>query len=180
MRPIVEIFQEVVNRVESNVLGSLQALDSKIEGVHYEHGHPLEIVETLKQKDKSQTYRFQKYPLIALFQDFAEVKGPIGFEREVNLHLIIAKGTKSEYKAKDRYEHNFKPFLYPVYESFLEEINREKRFQTYGSNRIEHTKWDRLFWGRNGLFGNQSNVFNDFLDVIEIKNLKLKINLETC
>jgi hypothetical protein len=137
-------------------------------------------LETLKQKDKSQTYRFQKYPLIALFQDFAEVKGPIGFEREVNLHLIIAKGTKSEYKAKDRYEHNFKPFLYPVYESLLEEINREKRFQTYGSNRIEHTKWDRLFWGRNGLFGNQSNVFNDFLDVIEIKNLKLKINLETC
>jgi len=62
----------------------------------------------------------------------------------------------------------------------MEEINKEKRFQTYGVSKIPHQKWDRLYWGRNGLFGNQANVFNDFLDVIEIKSLKLKINLRSC
>lgn len=179
MTPVVEIFGSVVSRVNSRLLSTFQGLDPKIAGVHFEHGHPLEIIESLQQKDKSQTYRFQKYPLVCLFQDFPETSGGVGFEREVTLHLIIAKGTKREYKAKDRYEHNFKPFLYPVYEALLEEIDRERNFQTYGVSRIEHQKWDRLYWGRNGLFGNQSNIFNDYLDVIEIKNLKLK-TAKTC
>lgn len=177
MMPIVEVFAGVVARVEARLLSQFQALEPAIAGIHYDHGHPLEIIETLKQKDKSQTFRFQKYPLIALFQDFPEVNAGIGFESEASLHLIIAKGTKKDYKAGERYEHNFKPFLYPVYEILLEEINRDKAFLTYGVSKLPHTKWDRLYWGRNGLFGNQSNIFNDYLDVIEIKNLKLKINL---
>jgi len=179
MTPIVEIFEAIVARVESRLLESFQALDPKIEGIHYDHGHPLEIIETLKQKDSSQTFRFQKYPLVCLFQDFPETNGGTGFEREVTLHLIIAKGTKKEYKAKERYTHNFKPFLLPVYDILLEEINRDKNFQTYGVSKIAHQKWDRLYWGRNGLFGNQSNIFNDYLDVVEIKNLKLKAT-KTC
>lgn len=180
MTPVVEIFEGVVSRIQARLLTGFQALDSSIEGIHFEHGHPLEIIETLKQKDASQAFRFQKYPLVALFQDFPETNAGIGYESEATLHLIIAKGTRKEYKAKERYQHNFKPYLYPVYEALLEELDREKRFQTYGSSKIPHQKWDRLYWGRNGLFGNQANIFNDFLDVIEVKSLKLKINLRSC
>jgi hypothetical protein len=177
MKPIVTVFDEIVKRVEGRLILPFQKLDSNITGIHFEHGHPLEIIETLKQKDKSQSYRFQKYPLVALFQDFPENNVGAGFESEVNLHLIIAKGTKNTYKAKERYEHNFTPFLYPVYNALFEEINRDRNFLTYGAKSIPHQKWDRLYWGHSGLFGNKSNIFNDYLDVIEIKNLKLKHNL---
>lgn len=180
MTPVVEIVGDVVQRVNARLLEQFKALEPTIEGIQYEHGHPLEIIETLKQKDKTSKFRFQKYPLIGLFQDFPEVNAGIGFESEATLHLIIAKGTKNTYKAKERYAHNFKPFLYPVYETLFDELNKERRFQTYGASKIPHVKWDRLFWGKNGLFGNEANIFNDYLDVVEIKNLKLKVNLQLC
>jgi hypothetical protein len=180
MTPVVKIFQEIVERVNLSLMAELQTLEPTIEGIQYEHGHPREIVETLQQKDQSATYRFQKYPIIALFQDFPETNIGIGYQTEVNLNLIIAKGTRKDYKAKERYDYNFLPFLYPIYEELLKEIDRDKRIQTYGVQSIDHVKWDRLFWGRNGLFGNDSNIFSDYLDAIEIKNLKLKINLKLC
>lgn len=181
MTPIVEIFSDVVSRLNVAMVGKLPDLSPSTGEIQYMHGHPLEIIETLKQKDKGQSKRFEKYPLIALFQDFPErsTNASIGIETEAVLHFIIAKGTRKDYKASQRYEFNFKPFLYPIYEEFLNQINLEKRFMTYGVDKMEREKWDRLYWGRGGLYGNEGNIFNDYLDCIEIKNLKLKI-LEKC
>jgi hypothetical protein len=181
MKPVVDIFAEVVARVNLAMAGKLPDLTPSTGEIQYMHGHPLEIITTLKQKDKGQSARFEKYPLIALFQDFPEdsIATNIGIKSEVTLHFIIAKGTKRDYKADERYTHNFKPFLYPIYEEFLKQIVADKNFQVYTIDKIPRQKWDRLYWGRAGLYGNEGNVFNDYLDCIEIKNLKLKI-LEVC
>jgi hypothetical protein len=174
---IVEIFKNIVERVGNNVVPILQKTDSSITEIKYKHGHPLEIIESLGQEDKAPSLRLGKYPLIALFQDFPERKGvKIGVESEVVLHIIIAKGTDPNYKASDRYKHNFNPFLYPIYEELLEQIYREPAFRVYSANLIDHMKYDRLYWGRGGLMGNDRNVFNDWLDCIELKNLRLKVN----
>ena len=180
MIPIVNIIEEIVLKTEAIVLPGLVELDSKITGVHYDHGHPLEIMETLKQKDKTKSYKFQLYPIIALFQDFPESVGGNLIEREATLHLIIGKGTKNTYKASERYEKNIIPYLYPIYEEFINQISLDSRVIAYGPQSIEHQKTDRLYWGVNGLFGNSSNIFDSYLDVIEIKNLKLKLNIDLC
>ena len=178
---IVEVFGDIVSQVSGKLTASLQGYDPKITGVHYMHGHPLEIIETLKQLGDTQTYRFDRYPLIALFQDFPErVTDATGLQSEVTLHLIIARATMPDYKAEKRYEYNFNPVLYPVYESLLLHIHRSKAFTTKGPNLVEHTKWDRLYWGRSGLYGNEGNIFNDWIDCIEIKDLKLKVNTKIC
>jgi hypothetical protein len=44
---------------------------------------------------------------------------------------------------------------------------------------FEHQKYDRLYWGKQGLYGNSGNIFNDFIDAIEINELKFEI-LNTC
>jgi len=178
---VVDVFREIVEKVSAEMLTELQVLDAKITGVHYEHGHPLEIIETLAQKDTTGAHRFSKYPLIALFQDFPEtITDKTGLQSEVNLHIIIAKATLPTYKANERYENNLKPYLYPIYASLFKQINSHKATLTKAPGLIAHTKTDRIFWGRQGLYKNEKNIFNDWLDCIEIKDLKLKINLKNC
>lgn len=178
---IVDIFEDIVKNVSNVLIPQFQSIDNKITGVHYEHGHPIEIIETLAQKDKMNNFIFDKYPLVALFQDFQEVYNTtVGAPNEVNLHIIIARATRPEYKAKERYEENFKPFLYPIYHELKRQILLSSKFLIYSDEQIRHTKIDRLYWGSEGLYRNKKNVFNDFLDVIEIKNLRLRTYLKIC
>lgn len=181
MEPIVDIFRTVVAKVSEALLDSLQVVDPMITGVHYLHGHPKEIIETLRQKDQVPEYRFEKYPLIALFQDFPETKGAkVGIESEARLHLIIARATRPEYKAEERYAENFIPVLYPVYYELLRQIHLAGAFMTLSPNRIPHTKIDRLYWGREGLYGNQANIFGDWIDCIEIRDMRINLTQKTC
>lgn len=178
---IVDIFKDIVSQVSNNLTPGLRMLDNKITSVHYQHGHPLEIIETLAQRDKTNRLKFDKYPLIALFQDFPETISEVdGAPNEVTLHLIIARSTRADYKSGERYDHNFKPFLYPIYHELLKQIYLSGKFLVYDSSKIRHTKIDRLYWGKEGLYNNKGNIFNDFLDVIEIRNLKLKTFLKIC
>jgi len=47
----------------------------------------------------------------------------------------------------------------------------------YGTQKrsVEHTPINRLYWGKNGLYGNTGNVFSYYIDAIEIKDLVFKI-----
>jgi len=177
---IVDIMRDVVKNVELKVLPQLQAYDNLIQGVHYDHGHPAEIIETLKQKDKSDTLIFKKYPAVFLFQDFTETMGEPGVDSSAKLHLLIVAATSSEYKAHERYEKNFKPILYPIYLELKEQIFKSGKVMVPSASSLSFNKIDRLFWGRQGLYGNESNVFNDFLDAIEIQNLDLKFYKPVC
>lgn len=183
MKPvyIVDIFGSVVEAVSAAMLPTLQAYDSAITGVHYLHGHPVEIIETLTQRDKSDTWRYKKYPLVALFQDFPEShNGQIGIDNEATLHIVIAYSSIATYKSPERYAKKFKPVLYPIYLELMNQIVLSAKFLNYGVSTIPHIKIDRLFWGKEGLYGNTGNVFNDMLDCIEIRDLKLKVNLKNC
>lgn len=178
---VVDVIKDLVDAVSVKLTPGFQTIEGAITGVHYLHGHPVEIIETLGQRDKSDQGQFNKYPLIALFQDFPERHGNLlGTEAEVVLHIIIAKSTMAAYKADERYTRNFKPFLYPIYKEFLRQIYLSPRFRNYDETLIDHTKIDRLYWGREGLYKNEGNVFNDRLDCIEIRDLRLNINLNNC
>jgi len=178
---IVDEIETIVGAVSAALLTYLQGIDSAITAVHYQHGHPKEIIETLMQKDKSTTLQFTKYPLIALFQDFPEAHNQqLGIDNEATLHIVIVQSTLATYKANERYTRNFKPILYPIYNEFLKQITLSAKFMNYGIQTLGHTKIDRLFWGKEGLYGNEGNIFNDRLDCIEIRDLKLKVNLKNC
>ena len=178
---IVDYFKDIVSAVSAKLLSELKAHDNVITGVHYQHGHPREIIETLTQMTDGIASRFDKYPLIALFQDFPEDVTGNGFYADVTLHFIIARGTEATYKADQRYDKNFKPILYPVYFEFMEQIRLSKKFEIVSAaNTYPHKKIDRLYWGREGLYGGEGNTFNDRLDCIEIKDLKLRVKTQNC
>lgn len=185
---LVDVFKDIVEATENAIndntgltlLDQLKFVDQLIDGVHYQHGHPLEIIETLQQQSEARTTKTSRFPLIALFQDFPEsIDVQEGFYGDVPFHLIIARPTDPNYKAGKRYEVNFKPILYPIYQAFMEQIRLSRRFSLI-DNKIPHTKIDRLYWGREGLYGNDGNVFNDRIDCIEIRDLKLRVKTQNC
>lgn len=178
---VVDIIKDIVSKVSGEITPMLKALDSSIEGVHYLHGHPLEIAQTLSEMSGTNEYRFKKYPCVCLLQDLPEKRGvDEGLYSEAKLHILICKGTEPNYKANQRYEKIFKPYLYPVYDSFLDHMHKSINTFTISSNMIPHTKIDRLFWGVESPNGNTAGIFLDHLDIIEIKDLTLKIKTIYC
>jgi hypothetical protein len=160
-------------------LAKLTATKSGI-GLYYQYGHPLEIIESIQAMAKSRTTEGRRFPLIALFMDFDETKGQRpDVQSEVSLHVVIATSTKPQLKAKQRYDETFRTRLYPIYEAFIQSIQSSGYF-TDVQELVPHTKTDRLYWGKTGLYGGAANVFNDFIDAIEITNLKLSTKQNTC
>ena len=168
---IVDIFTEIVGRVSTE-------LHDSVGDVHFIYGHPLEAVNTILEMTKRSDLAKKKYPLVYLYMDFDEVHdGTIEQAFEVSLHLAIATWTKPELKAPARYTSTFKPILYPIYDELMYQIARSGYFITYSQNRISHTKTDHPYWGSSQ---GKANIANDFCDVIEITNLKLKVNFLSC
>lgn len=165
---IIDIFKTITDRTSVKLNMPL----------NYMHGHPKEITDSLTEMTRNPTAAAGKYPLVALFQDFEEDKS--GDFTKVKLQMIIAVLTSNKMKAPERYNASFRPYLYPIYEELIRVISRSGYFNESTEKQIKHIKIDRLFWGRNGLYGNQGNIFNDFVDCIEIKNLSLSVKPLKC
>lgn len=165
---IPAIIGEVVTQTSLVVMPQIKAcLVAGIMQVTYLNGHPVEIIQTLTQRDKSEKLIYQRYPLIAMFQDMPErEKNGIW---EANLQFIIANTTKPEYKEPERKAENFLPILYPIYNEFFEQLKRHKNVMGFYVN--PGNVYDRAYWGTSkSLLGNDTKVFNDYLDAIEIQN----------
>lgn len=173
----VDIFETIVTAVREDT-DKPAALD--MDEPFYMHGHPLEIINILSQKDKHDVHKFNKYPLIALFQDFSETMGENQATRSAvsDLKIIIAVNTLQDYTSENRYDNTFRPTLYPLYDLLIKHIERSGWFKNVSPGLASHTKIDRLYWGHTGLYGNEANIFNDYIDAIEIQNLSLELRLK--
>ena len=142
--------------------------------LHYEHGHPAEIDETLTAWSKTPDNSKVKYPMLALFQDFdEEVTTNKSLMCEVKLELIIATMTLPNYNADQRMINTFVPILYPLYYQFILSLQQSGYFAGYPP--YPHTKTDRLFWGKN-----KQAAFGDYVDAIHIQNLQLSVKKFNC
>lgn len=139
--------------------------------LNYHHGHPEEIINLFKQATHKETVKFEQFPAVCLFQDIPE-KHSIFKEREATLNLVIITDTKKEYEASQRYTYTFKPVLIPLFTRLLKAIECSGDVQIVSD---DYDYFERLYWGKSGLYGNVGNIFNDFIDAIEINNLRIKI-----
>lgn len=175
-------FATIVKAVSDKLTPSLKAVDPVITGVHYQFGHPLEIINTLGEFTKGETARFDKYPLVAFFLDSTVKRGEIGLYGEQEINMAIIRACKDPNQtASQRDDFNFIPVLTPIYLELLNQISyRGDLFNIGTPETIEHNMTNRYYWGRKGLWGNEKNIFNDWVDAIEINNMKLKININYC
>ncbi len=174
--PVVQMMGNIVTAVQAAILTQLQGANSDIVAINYLFGHPLELIATLQEKQKSPTSKMNIYPLVMLFTDIPEHWGnPGGYYADVTLQMVIAYSSKPDLKAADRLTKNFLPILLPIYQELMKQIVASGYFVTQNQKGLKHIKLDRYYWGKTGLYGNTANQFNDFLDAIEIKDLQLKL-----
>jgi hypothetical protein len=182
---IKDLIKDVVDSVSTDLTPILQEYDSTITGVHYMAGHPLEITQRLTERGNDNVLKYSKYPLVGLLMDIPEQHGvAIGYFN-VRLNLIIARSTGSELIVDQRYEKNFIPVLYPIYEALMNKLvtfsyGKYKPFNNSSVQQLRHDKFDRVFWGKESFMSNTSNYFKDYIDAIEIRNLELSVNLKNC
>lgn len=147
--------------------------------VYFMDGHPREIVARLQAKLKHDTQKLERFPLIMLFHDIPVVRTSNVYWGDVTLNMGIANLTKPEYNTPERYDHNIRPVLDPIYYEFLKQLGLSGKFVN-AMAKVDHTRFDRVFWGKTGLYGNEGNQFNDYLDCIEINGAKLTIKNPIC
>lgn len=144
--------------------------------LHYEHGHPNEIDNILQGWGQTPDNSAVKYPMLALLQDFDESRGiGAGKMAEVKLELVIATMTRPELTSAQRMTNTFVPILYPLYNQFVKSVVDSGYFFGASYANLQHTKTDRMFWGRN-----KAAAFGDYVDAIHIQNLNLVVKSFNC
>lgn len=181
---VVDVIGEVVDAVSAEILTTIQdnqreIFDGKtdIVSIDYQYGHRLELIETLSQMSQSKTEKYHKYPLVYLVQDFPEDLGRApGIYADVVLTIIVAHGTQQGSKITKRMEQVFKPVLYPIFQELCTQLFKHPQIHVQSPSSIQMRKWDRSRWGRVEVStGNTANKLSDFVDAIELEQLRLKI-----
>lgn len=163
---IVEEMKSVVDKVND----ALSAAGFDQLPINYMYGHPLEISNRLQELSNSPTEGHKKFPLIILFTDITIDRSLIGFYGSTSLRMLVANLTQPEYISEKRTEINFKPVLHPIKKELINQIDRHIQF-TY-EDELVFKETDMYYYGSEI---NKANVFNDRIDAIELRDIRLNI-----
>lgn len=148
--------------------------------VWFDYGRYIEITRRLTEKDGGVTTPSKRFPLIWLVIPFEEEYGNTGEVTELkNVQIIIATTTKLDSTTPQRMIDNFVPRLYPIYEEMIKQIKISGFFSEIGYD-VPHKKIDQPYWDGKEGGAQQANMFNDFIDAIQLKNIRLTVNETTC
>ena len=138
---------------------------SKPDYLLFHNSSYIEIESILKTfKDKN-----QKFPLI--FFNSEKTKGKLkGDYSEVTIgQIIIATKSDPSWTSDIRESQNFSTILRPLANMFIDSL------RVYGFisiNTVIEYK-EHFFYGKDAQYGNSGHLFSDYVDAIEINNLKL-------
>ena len=89
--------------------------------------------------------------------------------------IVLAVNSNQRWTSLERDTYSFKPILNNLYTLFYEALDSSRECVVVERG----TRKDHYFYGKSGLYGGTGNKFSDFVDAIEINNLKLRI-IKTC
>lgn len=134
-----------------------------------DYGTINEISKRLSDKDGGEKEKYQKYPLVALYQPFKENPSEdIRVDYTLPFTIIIVNYSEATNTTKERYNTVFKPILYPIYYAFLGSISILPYFNTISVDDISHSKTDLPSWGVGGTYGFDGLILNEHQDCIRI------------
>lgn len=170
--------QVIPNLLEELVAKAANKLNREI---FFDKGHYNEVVRNLTMKVDSPA-KPKRYPLVWLVMDMKETLNPrLGIYADIDVHLIFAMDTDINYTLDQRVTNNFIPVLYPIFQELLNQIEDCSFFNNSLNSLMKCEKWDRPYWGGQDSQGNgQANIFNDFIDAIQVKSLRLSVKKQFC
>src|SRR4030095_3631827 len=175
MKPLVEIMGDIVARVSSKLTAQLKAEDKAINAVNYMYGHWNEICNKLTDMTKSAKEAKYKFPLIVLLEDIP-ISGNVA-----TMQILIFHYTNKNFDSAKRQAVNFNPILYPIRDQLYKEIGLSSYFLgAKDPTQFDMTYWDRKYFGKEAIYGNEGLILNEYLDVIQLQDFKLTLNKQKC
>lgn len=142
---------------------------------YFDYGTRKTINRALLDKNNGE-YNYQKYPLVAL--RLPVVLDTVNSITTADINVLIATFTRKQYRPQERMANVFNPILYPLVRQFLNMLRLSGEFLSFDA---DYQQIDRMFYGtESGDEQNIANVFDDPLDAVEIRNLKLKFIADDC
>lgn len=185
-KSIQETFRDIVALTASDVLDTVNTLLTDSEGkaynissINYVYGHEREIANTMRDLARDRANHPDYFPLIWFEED---LRGSVreDFEKIYIKRLVIAWASSHNYESAQRELHSFVPVLRPIYKALMRQIERSKRFWIYDRRKdMSHEHYERKYWGTKE-DGEAKNVFTDYVDAIEIRNLEIKLTPDNC
>lgn len=151
--------------------------------VYFMQGNIKEVNAKLTKLTQSPDHKGKKYPLVILFRDIKEdlSESQYGYQTEFNAKIAIITLTQATYDTEQREQNTFMPILIPVFQELIDQIRLSSAFGMPTVEQMRIEKYDCYFYG-SGLAasaaerGNDKNLFNDFVDAIDVQNISLKLN----
>lgn len=171
---VVTVIDENSFTIEAETGLDFTGLSWKALAPYYEYGTPKEVSNTLSKKIND-IFVHQKYPLIWLLIDIKSSYTISGYTAP--LDIVICNYTVPTYKAAERTEKNFEPILYPLLDRFERAVIDSKLVSVLSP---EYSQIDHYYWGKEGIYGHDGNIFNDHIDAIEINDFNMKFNNLKC
>ncbi len=165
MRTATDIIRECVERADAN-LRPLFGVRHPF--IHFESGYTPTIINSLTNLEAGSLY--EPYPLVAVFTEgMTEVRGvyDLGFSVP---KMIIAVRAIENLTEQQRIEVSFRKVLHPIFE----ELERQLRLADF-SYGFSLERSDVPYYTESG---GQASTFNDMLDGIIIRNLRMRVLLD--
>lgn len=165
-----DIIKEVVSRV--NIIMSTKRVDPF--NVFFESG-----IYTQVGKDRFNNPDINNEdPFVWFVMPFGNDRGrDFAVYSENTFQLIIAMFTDPKYTQEQRDSMVIKPRLMMIYEELINQISSEPQLRTPLINQMRHSWHVKPYWGGGDVNGpDNKNLFNNFIDAIQIPDLQVKIN----
>lgn len=177
-QPITESFAWVVSRAQEICLSEIQAAKPGIVNLNYQFGPIKELQQTLTKMQEGQTAINKMWPLVWLVEDITLDRRDSKQYAKTAVRVIIAFPTDATYKSSARETYIFAPILRPVYRAFLQAISQSFALGNPDEEQgIPHRYTERKYWGADNQAATQ---LTEFVDAIDIEQLEVKINYQSC
>ena len=143
--------------------------------VFFDYGHYDAVNKNLVNKDGSITMK-DKYPLIWLVTPF-EQRHAVSQDYYCELSgldILVLTSTDPDSSLADKVAGNFEPRLWPIVRELFKQIADSGLFQVLSEDAITYDYMKDWFY-QSGLNG-KNNLFNDTIDAVQIRNLRLRVN----
>lgn len=163
----IDILKKCVERTD---IGLQKKFNKTEPFIHFESGYSNTIINSITQLAEG----MDPYPIIAVFTEgLKETYSNGNSFIEFNVPKIsIAIRTIDDLTESQRLETSFKETLYPIFDEFSKQLKKVNF-----SYDLQISKSDIPYYNESN---GTANTFNDKLDGIVIKDLKLKVSLKHC
>ena len=184
-REIIEIIGDVVKATAAGCNILVTHRDGISEAIacpkiNYIFGNAQYVKDRLDAMSKVIATNDMKFPLIALFCPFKEQRDNPDYFSKATVQILIACSSDKEWSNEERLAISFQNILRPIYKRLLEAFLEDERFDFGYDAVVKHNYSENYSYGRYGAHTGTGDALSETIDAINITNLELTVNNQTC